>query len=95
MIGPNTNAQGLRESLVVYGSARITEGGAPILLQLLGAHLYGPRLRVSSTGTARKAGLHHTRCSRTDERNRSLDRERTVIGGPGGPHIVLEMYGLL
>src|SRR5439155_25798357 len=33
MLGPNTNAQGLRESLVVYGGARITEGGAPILLQ--------------------------------------------------------------
>jgi hypothetical protein len=29
MLGPYTNAQGLRESLVVYGSARITEGEAP------------------------------------------------------------------
>src|SRR5438445_11801010 len=29
-VSPNTNAQGLRESLVVYGGARITEGGAPI-----------------------------------------------------------------
>ena len=28
MLGPNTNAQGLRESLVVYGGARITEGRA-------------------------------------------------------------------
>src|SRR5882724_4759396 len=29
MLGPNTNAQKLREYLVVYGSARITEGEAP------------------------------------------------------------------
>ncbi len=35
MLGPNTSAQRLRESLVVYGSARIIEGGAPILLQRL------------------------------------------------------------
>jgi PPOX class probable F420-dependent enzyme len=37
-----TNAMGLREYLVVYGSARVTEGGAPELLQRL-AHTYlGP-----------------------------------------------------
>lgn len=36
------NAWGLREYLVVYGTARITEGGAPELLQRL-AHVYlGP-----------------------------------------------------
>lgn len=37
-----TNAMGLREYLVVYGSGRVTEGGAPELLQHL-AHTYlGP-----------------------------------------------------
>ena len=37
-----TNAWGLREYLVVYGTARVTEGGAPELLQKL-AHTYlGP-----------------------------------------------------
>src|SRR5207248_5338469 len=46
----------------------------------LSEHLRGARLRVSSTGTAGKAGLHHTCRSRTDARNRTLDRERTLIG---------------
>jgi hypothetical protein len=39
MLSDKTNAQGLREYLVVYGSARITEGGAVPLLQRL-AKLY-------------------------------------------------------
>ena len=39
------NAQGLNEYLVVYGTARITEGGAAELLQRL-AHVYlGPDVR--------------------------------------------------
>lgn len=39
---PNNNEWGLREHLIVYGRARITEGGAPELLQQL-AHVYlGP-----------------------------------------------------
>lgn len=39
---PHTNPIGLREYLVLYGSARVTEGGAPELLQAL-AHTYlGP-----------------------------------------------------
>ncbi len=38
----NTNAWGLLEYLVVYGTARVTEGGAPEMLQHL-AHTYlGP-----------------------------------------------------
>jgi len=39
MLGDTTNAQGLREYLVVYGNARVTEGGAFDLLQRL-ARLY-------------------------------------------------------
>jgi PPOX class probable F420-dependent enzyme len=38
-LGTGTNAAGLREYLVVHGKARITEGGAPALLQRL-ARLY-------------------------------------------------------
>ena len=39
---PRTNEMGLREYLVIYGSGRVTEGGAPQLLQEL-AHTYlGP-----------------------------------------------------
>ena len=45
MLGPNTNAQGLRESLVVYGGARITEGRAPILLQRLAHITWGQTAR--------------------------------------------------
>ncbi len=56
MRGPNTNAQGLRESLVVYGGARITEGGAPILLQRL-AHIYvGPDCEFPPPGLQGKPG---------------------------------------
>jgi hypothetical protein len=39
MLGDTTNAQRLREYLVVYGNARVTEGGAFDLLQRL-ARLY-------------------------------------------------------
>ena len=40
-----TNAWGLQEYLVVYGSARVTEGGAPEMLQDL-AHTYlGPDVK--------------------------------------------------
>jgi PPOX class probable F420-dependent enzyme len=42
-LGRGKNALGLQEYLVVHGEARITEGGAPALLQRL-AHLYlGPQ----------------------------------------------------
>jgi PPOX class probable F420-dependent enzyme len=42
---PNINEMGLQEYLVVYGTARITEGGAPELLQRL-AHTYlGPDVK--------------------------------------------------
>ena len=40
--GVNVNARGLKEYLVVHGTARLTDGGAPELLQRL-AHVYlGP-----------------------------------------------------
>jgi len=39
LLGDKTSAQGMREYLVVYGSARVTEGGAVQLLQRL-APLY-------------------------------------------------------
>jgi hypothetical protein len=41
-ISDATNAQGLREYLVVYGDARVTEGGAFDLLQRLGRLYLGP-----------------------------------------------------
>ena len=45
MEGAETNAMGLREYLVVHGTARIVEGGGPELLQRL-AHTYlGPDVK--------------------------------------------------
>jgi PPOX class probable F420-dependent enzyme len=43
MLGDKLNAQGLREYLVVYGDARVTEGGAVPLLQRLGPLYLGPQ----------------------------------------------------
>jgi PPOX class probable F420-dependent enzyme len=42
MLSDATNAQGLREYLVVHGDARVTEGGAFDLLQRLGRLYLGP-----------------------------------------------------
>jgi hypothetical protein len=43
MLGDKTNATGMRESVVVYGNARLTDGGAVNLLQGPGPNLYlGP-----------------------------------------------------
>jgi PPOX class probable F420-dependent enzyme len=42
MLSEKTNAQGLREYLVVYGKARVTEGGAVALLQALAPLYLGP-----------------------------------------------------
>src|SRR5271154_7497531 len=42
LLGDKTNAQGLREYLVVYGNARVTEGGAVELLHRLAPLYLGP-----------------------------------------------------
>jgi PPOX class probable F420-dependent enzyme len=42
LLGDKTNAQGLREYLVIYGNARVTEGGAVDLLQRLAKIYMGP-----------------------------------------------------
>lgn len=42
LLGDKTNTQGLREYLVVYGNARVTEGGAVELLQRLARIYLGP-----------------------------------------------------
>ena len=43
LLGDKTNAKGLREYVVVYGNARVTEGGAVDLLQRL-ARIYLDRM---------------------------------------------------
>jgi PPOX class probable F420-dependent enzyme len=42
MLGRGRNAMGLHEYLVVYGTARVTEGGAAALLQRLARIYLGP-----------------------------------------------------
>lgn len=42
---PRTNEIGLREYLVIYGSGRVTEGGAPQLLQELARTYLGPDVK--------------------------------------------------
>ena len=43
MLGDKTNAQGMREYLVIHGDARMTEGGAVPLLQRLAKIYLGPK----------------------------------------------------
>jgi len=43
LLGEKTNAQGLREYLVVYGNARVTEAGAVDLLHRLAPTYLGPK----------------------------------------------------
>ncbi len=45
MEGRETNAMGLREYLVVHGTARIVEGGGPALLQRLARTYLGPDVK--------------------------------------------------
>jgi PPOX class probable F420-dependent enzyme len=57
LLGPGTNAMGLREYLVVYGTARITEGGAAALLQQL-AHIYlGPNVEFPPPSVRNRPGF--------------------------------------
>jgi PPOX class probable F420-dependent enzyme len=42
LLGDKTNASGLREYVVIYGNARVTEGGAVKLLQGLAPIYLGP-----------------------------------------------------
>jgi PPOX class probable F420-dependent enzyme len=43
LLSDKTNAQGMREYLVVYGDARVTEGGAVPLIQRLAPIYIGPK----------------------------------------------------
>jgi PPOX class probable F420-dependent enzyme len=60
----NRNAMGLTEYLVVYGTARITEGGAAELLQQL-AHTYlGPGVRFPPTDNPPPGYITHIKVDR-------------------------------
>jgi PPOX class probable F420-dependent enzyme len=56
LLGSAQNAMGLQEYLVVYGQARITEGGAAELLQRL-AHIYlGPTVEFPPAAVREQPG---------------------------------------
>jgi PPOX class probable F420-dependent enzyme len=56
MLARGKNPIGLQQYLVVYGKARITEGGAPVLLQRL-AHIYlGPNVEFPPASDRDKPG---------------------------------------
>ena len=56
MLSDKINAQGLREYLVVYGNARVTEGGAFDLLQRLGRLYIGPNADFPPAALRNTAG---------------------------------------
>jgi len=51
LLGDKTNAQGMREYLVIHGNARVTEGAAVPLLQ-----------RLAPFTSARKRTFHQPQC---------------------------------
>jgi PPOX class probable F420-dependent enzyme len=60
----NRNAMGMDEYLVIYGTARISEGGAPELLQQL-AHTYlGPDVRYPPMDNPPPGYITHIRVDR-------------------------------
>jgi PPOX class probable F420-dependent enzyme len=64
MEGTGTNAMGLREYLVVHGTARIVEGGGPELLQRL-AHTYlGPGVKFPPMDDPPPGVVVHIRADR-------------------------------
>ena len=58
------NAMGLTEYLVVYGTARITEGGAAELLQELAYTYLGPGVRFPPTDTPPPGYITHITVNR-------------------------------
>ena len=56
ILSDKINAQGLREYLVVYGNARVTEGGAFDLLQRLGRLYIGPNADFPPAALRNTAG---------------------------------------
>src|SRR5262249_57985976 len=71
VLGDKTNEQGLREYLVVHGSARVTDGGAVPLLQRL-ATLPRARRRVPARGDAQRRGLCRQNCASALLRDRPV-----------------------
>ena len=57
---PGENAIGMKHYLVVHGKARITEGGAPELLQKLAETYVGPDVKFPPMPIRRRAWSHES-----------------------------------
>ena len=74
-IGQNTSKEGMREYVVAYGRARITEGGAVPLLRRLAPIYLGPGGRLSAGLHAEHRGLRQPNHAGSFFGNRSMGRE--------------------
>src|SRR6202047_3704018 len=59
LLGDKTNAQRMREYVVIYGHARVTEGGAVPLLQRLAPIYLGPGAEYPPASMRNITGLGH------------------------------------
>ena len=74
LLGDKTNAKGLREYVVIYGNARVTEGGAVDLLQRLARIYLGPN--ADFPPDADHSGLHHSNHAEPFRRDRPMECTR-------------------
>ena len=79
LLGDKTNAQGLREYVMVYGNARVTEGGAVNLLQRLGRIYLGPDADFPPAAMRNIRGLHHPNHADPFRRSRPVECTRHRI----------------
>jgi PPOX class probable F420-dependent enzyme len=80
------NAMGLNEYLVIYGTARITEGGAAELLQRLARTYLGPDVRFPPMDNPPPGHITHIRVDRISRwvpGARSANNSSTYAGGCG------------
>jgi PPOX class probable F420-dependent enzyme len=71
----NTNEWGLLEYLVVYGTARVTDGRAPEVPPAPRAHLPGSERRISEHARS-TAGVRHEDHARAPRRRRAVEPAR-------------------
>ena len=76
---PGANELGMRNYVVLYGRGRITEGGAPELLQRLARRVRRAR-RALSAHAGPAAGIRHADHGRPRRRPRPLERRRLAGG---------------
>jgi PPOX class probable F420-dependent enzyme len=81
LLGDKTNAQGLREYVVIYGTARVTQGGAVDLLQRLDRIYLGPNADFPPAAMPEHSGLCHPNHADPFRRDRPVECARRRIKG--------------